>query len=31
VPEVRSYSYIRRNDNIYLVDPGDRRVIEEID
>lgn len=31
VPEVRSYRYIRRNDNIYLVDPGDRRVIEEID
>ena len=31
VPEVRSYRYIRRNDNIYLVDPGDRRVIEEIE
>jgi hypothetical protein len=31
LPEVRSYRYIRRNDNIYLVDPGDRRVIEEIE
>jgi hypothetical protein len=31
VPEVRSYRYLRRNDNIYLVDPRDRRVIEEIE
>ena len=31
VPPVRRYRYIERNDNIYLVDPGSRRVIEEID
>jgi len=31
VPPVRRYRYIERDDNIYLVDPGSRRVIEEID
>jgi hypothetical protein len=30
VPEVRSYRYIQRNNDIYIVEPGDRRVIETI-
>ena len=30
VPEVREYRYIRQDGDIYLVEPGDRRVIEEI-
>lgn len=30
VPEVRSYRYIERGGDVYLVDPGSRRVIEEI-
>jgi len=30
VPEVREYRYIERGDDVYLVDPSDRRVIEEI-
>jgi hypothetical protein len=30
VPEVRSYRYIERGGNVYLVDPGSRRIIEEI-
>ena len=31
VPAVRSYRYIHSGDNVYLVDPGSRRVIEQID
>lgn len=30
VPDVREYRYIRSGRDIYLVDPGNRRVIEEI-
>ena len=30
VPEIRSYRYIERGGDVYLVDPGDRQVIEEI-
>ena len=30
VPAVRSYRYIHRGDDIYLVEPGSRRVIESI-
>lgn len=30
VPTVREYRYIERGDDLYLVDPADRRVIEEI-
>jgi hypothetical protein len=30
VPEVRSYRYIERGGDVYLVDPGSRRIIEEI-
>jgi hypothetical protein len=30
VPEIRTYRYIDRGGDIYLVDPSDRRVIEEI-
>jgi hypothetical protein len=30
VPEIRSYRYIERGDDVYLVDPGTREVIEEI-
>jgi len=30
VPEIRSYRYIERGDDVYLVDPGTRRVIEEV-
>lgn len=30
VPTVREYRYIERGDDVYLVDPADRRVIEEI-
>jgi hypothetical protein len=30
VPEVRSYRYIERGNDVYLVDPDSRRVIEEI-
>ena len=30
VPEVRSYRYIERGNDVYLVDPGSRRIIEEI-
>jgi len=31
VPTVREYRYIRSGAGVYLVDPGTRRVIEEID
>lgn len=31
VPSVRSYRYIRRDNDVYVVDPGSRRVIEVID
>lgn len=31
VPTVREYRYIRSGTSVYLVDPGTRRVIEEID
>jgi hypothetical protein len=31
VPAVRSYRYIRGDQSIYLIEPGSRRVIEEID
>lgn len=31
VPVVREYRYIRSGGDIYLVDPGSRRVIEEIE
>lgn len=30
VPDVRSYRYIERGGDVYLVDPSDRRVIEEV-
>jgi hypothetical protein len=30
VPAVRSYRYIHRGDDIYLVEPGSRRVIESL-
>ncbi len=30
VPEVREYRYIERGDDLYLVDPSSRRVIEEV-
>lgn len=30
VPVVREYRYIRSGDDVYLVDPGSRRVIEEL-
>jgi hypothetical protein len=30
VPEVREYRYIERGDDVYLVDPSSRRVIEEV-
>ena len=30
-PGVTRYRYVYYNDNVYLVDPADRRVIEEID
>ena len=30
VPSVREYRYIERGDDVYLVDPSSRRVIEEI-
>ena len=30
VPEIRTYRYIDRGGDVYLVDPSDRRVIEEI-
>jgi hypothetical protein len=30
VPEIRSYRYIERGGDVYLVDPSDREVIEEI-
>jgi hypothetical protein len=30
VPAVRDYRYIERGDDVYLVDPSDRRVIEEV-
>jgi guanyl-specific ribonuclease Sa len=30
VPAVRTYRYIHRGDDIYLVEPGSRRVIESI-
>ena len=30
VPDVRSYRYIERDGDVYLVDPSDRRVIEEV-
>lgn len=31
VPSVRSYRYIRSGNSVYLVEPGSRRVIEEIE
>lgn len=31
VPTVREYRYIRSGSDVYLVDPGSRRVIEEIE
>lgn len=31
VPTVREYRYIRSGSNVYLVDPGTRHVIEEIE
>ncbi|HEX5509564.1 MAG TPA: DUF1236 domain-containing protein [Pseudolabrys sp.] len=31
VPTIRSYRYIERGPNVYLVDPDSRRVIEEIE
>ena len=30
VPSVREYRYIERGDDLYLVDPSSRRVIEEV-
>jgi hypothetical protein len=30
-PSLREYRYIQRENRTYLVDPGERRVIEEID
>jgi hypothetical protein len=30
-PSLRDYRYIERENRTYLVDPGERRVIEEID
>jgi hypothetical protein len=30
-PSLREYRYIRRENRTYLVEPGERRVIEEID
>ena len=30
-PSLREYRYIHRENRTYLVDPGERRVIEEID
>lgn len=30
VPEVREYRYIERGNDVYLVDPSSRRVIEEV-
>lgn len=30
VPAVREYRYIERGDDVYLVDPSSRRVIEEV-
>jgi hypothetical protein len=30
-PSLRDYRYIHRENRTYLVDPGERRVIEEID
>ena len=31
VPSLREYRYIHRENRTYLIDPGERRVIEEID
>jgi hypothetical protein len=31
VPAVRSYQYIHSGNDVYLVEPGSRRVIERID
>lgn len=30
VPQIRTYRYIDRGGDVYLVDPSDRRIIEEI-
>ena len=30
VPEIRSYRYVVREDDIYVIDPSERRVIEII-
>ena len=30
-PALREYRYIHRENRTYLVDPGERRVIEEFD
>jgi hypothetical protein len=30
-PGLREYRYIQREDRTYVVEPGERRIIEEID
>ena len=30
VPEIRSYRYVVRDEDIYVIDPSERRVIEII-
>jgi hypothetical protein len=30
VPSVREYRYIERGDDVYLIDPSSREVIEEV-
>jgi hypothetical protein len=30
VPRVRSYRYLVRGDDVYLIDPSDRRVVDVI-
>jgi hypothetical protein len=30
-PRLREYRYIERDDRTYIIEPGERRIIEEID